>query len=157
MSTKTYLQKNPNSLIYFKNIFLVKDMKTITPRVHLWLLTGKDNFFGPGRARLLTKIKEHGSLRAAAQELGMSYRSAWGKLRKTEEVLGHKLTETIGSNREGSTLTPFAERLLCAYAEWIKAVDKEAKRLAEEILGETLGSKIAKETKKRLERDGINE
>ena len=34
--------------------------------------------FGPGKAELLTRIRETGSVSAAAQAMGMSYRRAWG-------------------------------------------------------------------------------
>ena len=61
---------------------------------------------------LLTAVAEGGSIRHAAQALGMSYRHAWGSLRKWEQTLGEPL---IGwSKGRRARLTPFAEKLLWA-------------------------------------------
>jgi len=40
-------------------------------------------------------------LKAAAEELGMSYRAAWGKLKASEEALGMALVEKVGGNKTG--------------------------------------------------------
>ena len=50
------------------------------PRIglNLWLETTEGVLFGMGRAELLDKIEECGSLKKAAEEMGMSYRAAWG-------------------------------------------------------------------------------
>ena len=47
-----------------------------TVRMHLWLELGESVYFGMGRAMLLDRIEEYGSLRKAAESLGMSYRAA---------------------------------------------------------------------------------
>ena len=44
--------------------------------------------FGDGPARLLAGVEQHGSLRKAAQELGMSYNKAWRILHAAEQRLG---------------------------------------------------------------------
>lgn len=54
---------------------------------------------------LLSKVQQHGSLKKAADEMGMSYRAAWGKIKKSEEILGIRLIEQSGSKREGYQLT----------------------------------------------------
>ena len=53
-------------------------------RVHIWLETVDGVAFGMGRLLLLDAIEETGSLKAAAEQLGMSYRAAWGKIKSTE-------------------------------------------------------------------------
>jgi putative molybdopterin biosynthesis protein len=59
---------------------------------------------------LLEGIARTGSIAAAARELGLSYRSAWGRLEKWQVILGQSLlAATRGS---GSRLSAFAERLL---------------------------------------------
>lgn len=70
--------------------------------------------FGAGRLVILLAVQRHGSLHAAAKELGMSYRAVWGKLKATEERLGQPLVaKRVGGSRGGgSVLTPFAETLL---------------------------------------------
>ena len=104
-----------------------------TIRMHLWLETGDGMFFGMGRALLLAKIGEHGSLKKAADELGMSYRAAWGKIKKTEEILGDKLIVQAGSKKEGYQLTEFGKQVTEQFSLWFETVEREALKRAEEI------------------------
>ena len=59
-------------------------MKTPRMRLHLWLENEDGLLFGQGRMELLARIRDLGSLRKAAEALGMSYRAAWGKLKATD-------------------------------------------------------------------------
>jgi len=104
-----------------------------TMRLHLWLETDEGLFFGIGRAQLLAKIDEHGSLKKAADELGMSYRAAWGKIRKTEEVLGVPVVRRTGNRRDGQELTEFGRELRDKFTFWFNVVEKQALTLAEEV------------------------
>jgi molybdate transport system regulatory protein len=80
--------------------------------------------FGDGPARLLTGVEQWGSLRKAAQELGMSYNKAWRILHAAEERLGFALLDRSvgGSLGGGSHLTPEAQDLMTRY----RAVATEA-------------------------------
>ncbi|MGB7909066.1 MAG: LysR family transcriptional regulator [Syntrophobacteraceae bacterium] len=71
-------------------------------------------FFGTGRLYILQAVSRHGSIHAAAQELQMSYRAVWGKIRATEKRLGRDLLDrkTGGVRGGGSKLTPFAKQIL---------------------------------------------
>jgi molybdate transport system regulatory protein len=73
--------------------------------------------FGDGPARLLGGVEEWGSLRKAAQELGMSYNKAWRILHAAEERLGFALLDRSvgGSLGGGSQLTPEARDLMRRY------------------------------------------
>lgn len=102
-------------------------------RLHIWLETSDGVYFGMGRAMLLLKIEEHGSLRKAAEDLGMSYRAAWGKLRKTEAILGVKLIENSRSKRDGCRLTEEGRLLMEKFFEWFKVVERNALDAAKEI------------------------
>jgi molybdate transport system regulatory protein len=113
------------------NTVAVKDKPTI--RLHLWLETDEGVFFGAGRAFLLQKIEEHGSLRKAAEDLGMSYRAAWGKIRKTEKVLGVKLIAQCRSKKEGHKLTEEGLLLKEKFSLWFREVEREALKKAGEI------------------------
>ena len=64
-------------------------------------------FWGPGVAQLLHYIVQHKSLRAAAQQMNMSYSKAWKIVHEAEEQLGFPLIETIsgGARGGGSYLT----------------------------------------------------
>ncbi|MBQ7676461.1 MAG: LysR family transcriptional regulator, partial [Campylobacter sp.] len=43
----------------------------------LWIEKDGKNFLGHGKVELLEKIKEHGSINAAAKAMKMSYKAAW--------------------------------------------------------------------------------
>jgi molybdate transport system regulatory protein len=108
--------------------------KIPTMRMHLWLETEDGLYFGLGRAILLAKILEHGSLRRAAEELGMSYRAAWGKIKKTEEILGVKLISQSGSKKEGYQLSEAGKTFMESYFLWFEEVERDALLKAEKLL-----------------------
>ena len=62
----------------------------------IWLEGGEGTFIGFGRAVLLEKIRDHGSISKAAKEMEMSYKHAW------------KLVESM-NRQAGSNCTPMAE------------------------------------------------
>lgn len=92
-------------------------------RINLWLENDKGILFGMGRYVLLEQVNECGSLKQAAEVLGMSYRAAWGKLKQTEELLGAPLIEKQGSNRSGYKLTTLGYELMTRYKDWLKEVE----------------------------------
>lgn len=103
-------------------------------RLHIWFETGQHLYFCLGRALLIRKIDEHGSLRKAADALGMSYRGAWGKIKKSEETLGVKLIRKGYRRRDGCQLTDMGRLLMETFLKWFDAVEKDALKRAEEIL-----------------------
>jgi molybdate transport system regulatory protein len=103
-----------------------------TVRLHLWLDTDDGLFFGTGRALLLERIEKHGSLKKAAEELGMSYRAAWGKIKQSEKILGFELI-TRNSRRGGYELTDFGRLVRDRFMAWFNAVEKAALAKAAEI------------------------
>ena len=115
-------------------------MKTPTVRMHLWLESGESVYFGMGRVMLLDMIEEHGSLRKAAEALGMSYRAAWGKLRATEDTLGLVLVESAGTRRGGCRLTADGRRIREKFRAWFDAVEKVAVDQARDIFPERVQS-----------------
>lgn len=102
-------------------------------RLHLWLDTEDGVFFGSGRAQLLERIQRLGSLKRAAEDMGMSYRAAWGKIKRTERVLGARLIDRCGGRRSGYALTEYGQLLVEKFIAWFDAVEKEALRVAGEI------------------------
>ena len=105
-----------------------------TIRLHLWLETGQGIYFGLGRALLLAKIDQYGSLQKAADSLGMSYRAAWGKIRKTEEILGMKLITPGSCKREGYRLTEQGREIMDKFIAWFEMVEREALKAAQKTL-----------------------
>ena len=82
----------------------------------LWL-DYRGRAFGDGPARLLAGVEQAGSLRKAAQELGMSYNKAWRILHAAEQRLGFPLLDRSvgGSLGGGSNITPEARDLMIRY------------------------------------------
>jgi len=102
-------------------------------RVHLWLESEGGMLFGLGRAQLLEMVALLGSLNQAAKHLGMSYRAAWGRIKRTEEALGEPLL-VKASGRKGYELTPLAADLVRDFAAWHHEVEAFALKRALERL-----------------------
>ena len=81
------------------------------------------------RARLLSAIVEHGSVAAAAQAIGLPYRTAWKKLREMEEAAGITLLESDSGGTAGgaSRLTQAARELLEAFRRVSEPVASEVR------------------------------
>lgn len=77
------------------------------------------SFMGIGLLWLLEGIKIHGSIRKAAQGMGMSYSKAFQILKKLELSLGREILERHrgGNNRRGTSLTEYGEQFLIRYKE----------------------------------------
>ena len=75
-----------------------------------------------GRWALLKAIRDHASIRKAGEALGISYRKAWGDLRKTEEFLGFALIEKHrgGPGGGATSLTAEGLRFVSVYEEFHK-------------------------------------
>ncbi len=115
--------------------------KLFCPGFKLWL-RGDDpkEVFGGGKWRLLEAIQREGSLRAAADALGISYRKAWGDLRNAEKALGVTFLERRRGGSDGgeTLLTDTGRKWLKEYERFhervAKAVDKAFASWAERTL-----------------------
>ncbi len=69
--------------------------------------------------KLLGVIADKGSIRSAADELGLSYRKAWGDIRKAEQFLGFPLVQKIRGGKAGgqSKLTSDGAELVEAFRQ----------------------------------------
>jgi len=103
-------------------------------KLHLWLERDNGVFFGCGRYELLKKIDELGSLKLASESLGLSYRGAWGKVKRTEEIIGQKLIYKL-NNKEGYMLTDFGRELMNEFGAYYDDVAEYASKKGEEVLG----------------------
>jgi len=81
---------------------------------HLTLLGSKGRILDDTDALLLRRISESGSLTEAARMLGISYRNAWGRVKKIESTFGKRILETTSGGVSGgsSALTPDGALLL---------------------------------------------
>ncbi|HLF50207.1 MAG TPA: LysR family transcriptional regulator [Methylomirabilota bacterium] len=96
----------------------------------IWVEAGGRMIFSDGRLGLLEAVDELGSLRRAAQRLGMSYRAAWGLLKVTEKALGYPVLDVrIGGARGGgATLTPAGVALVGRFRRVKRQVNRTADR-----------------------------
>jgi molybdate transport system regulatory protein len=92
----------------------------------IWIEQDGNVAFAEGRRMLLEAVERLGSLNAAAKELGMSYRAAWGKIKATEKALGLKLLDvtTGGKGGGGAKLTNEARQLVSSYNNYLKKMSK---------------------------------
>jgi molybdate transport system regulatory protein len=69
---------------------------------------------GPGKAELIERIAETGSISAAAREMGMSYRRAWQLVEAMNRACREPVVITaIGGKRGGGAeVTPFGRKLV---------------------------------------------
>ena len=79
------------------------------PASKIWLETDEGYVFGPGVYNLLKAIKEKGTLKEASQSLDMSYRYAWGLIKKAEEKLEAPLIEATKGGRRGGGSSKITE------------------------------------------------
>jgi molybdate transport system regulatory protein len=95
-----------------------RDVKKLRARFKFWL-SSKDveGVFGDGKWRLLEAIEVKGSLSAASRCLNISYRKAWGDLKKAEKYLHTTLLEKKrgGSLGGGAVLTAEGKKWVKAY------------------------------------------
>lgn len=95
-------------------------------RARVWLERDSKPILGEGRARLLEAVDRHGSLNKAANELGYSYRHAWGILKRMSEALGTPVIISKKGGKSGgrSELTPEGRELLGLFKEKMDAIAK---------------------------------
>lgn len=98
----------------------------LAPYCKLWLSSAQaQGVFGDGKWRLLQAVEREGSLRAAAERMGISYRKAWGDLQKAEKWLSVALVERQRGGSAGGTmrLTAMGRRWVEAYAQYRNDVE----------------------------------
>ena len=101
------------------------------PRFKLWISSKDDEgVFGDGKWRLLDAIARTGSLQAASESLGISYRKAWGDLQKAERCLGVRLlVKSRGGSGGGRTdLTEAGRKWVTAYSRFRREVERTTTR-----------------------------
>ena len=108
---------------------------TKAPHIYLklWLQSESKILLGLGRAQLLKKIGELGSLKKAAESLGMSYRAAWGRIKRAEEAMGFALLVPADTKREGCRLSPAGREAVEAFLAWHEDVYVYALKRAESL------------------------
>lgn len=114
----------------------------LKPKFKLWLSSRTaEGVFGDGKWRLLKAVKAEGSLRAAAESLGISYRKAWGDIKKAEIHLGTVLVEKHHGGRKGGStkLTSAGKSWVKAYSEFRAEIERAATRAYGRHIGKSEG------------------
>ena len=95
-------------------------------------LCKEDRFFGPGVCELLERIRETGSIQAAAARMELSYTKAWKILNRAEQELGTSLINRMSGGKNGgsSTLTPAGEEAVKDFRE----MERKLAAYADELL-----------------------
>ena len=73
----------------------------LVPDYKLWFERDGEYIFGPGAYAILKSVHEEGTITEGAKKLKMSYRYAWGVIKKIEKKLGITLLETYKGGTEG--------------------------------------------------------
>jgi molybdate transport system regulatory protein len=93
----------------------------LEPHFKFWLETEDGYVFGQGAFELLRGIQEKGTLKDGAEDLNMSYRHAWGIIKKIEEKMGKPILVAHRGGKVGgggAELTPTGKELLEAYLKF---------------------------------------
>jgi molybdate transport system regulatory protein len=88
-------------------------------KAKLWLEIDNKCIIGQGRAELLNKIKEQGSLTKVAKSMKMAYSHAWSEIQEISIAVGDPVVETVTGGKQGgsSRLTQLGEDILKRYDE----------------------------------------
>ena len=105
----------------------------LKPRLRL--VRGRTILLGPGKADLLEAVRDTGTLRKAADGLGMSYMRAWQLVKIMNGAFKPPLIALVrgGALHGGATLTPAGVNVLALYRAMekrsLRAVSGDAARL----------------------------
>jgi molybdate transport system regulatory protein len=87
------------------------------PGVSLRVVLKKGIAFGPGKAELLERIRDSGSIAAAGRRMKMSYTRAWGLVEAMNRDFATPLVRSAkgGAGRGGAVLTLLGSEVLQRY------------------------------------------
>lgn len=87
------------------------------PSLSLRLILRRGIAFGPGKAELLERIRDSGSIAAAGRQMKMSYTRAWGLVEAMNHDFAAPLVRSAkgGARRGGAVLTDLGSEVLQRY------------------------------------------
>ncbi|BEP52036.1 winged helix-turn-helix domain-containing protein [Variovorax sp. V116] len=109
--------------------------RRVTPEPNIRLQIAHGVAIGPGKADLLERIAELGSISQAGNAMGMSYRTAWALVGSMNEDFLEPLVAVTrgGATGGGASLTPAGKDVLACYRKMerlaLKAIAKEVVHL----------------------------
>lgn len=107
--------------------------RNIKAHGRVWLTLNGKNFMGRGRAELLKRIAQTGSISKAAKAMKMSYKAAWDAVDAMNAAYGQALVESAsgGSRGGGSSVTPIGleligqfEKLQRQHQDWLEKISR---------------------------------
>jgi molybdate transport system regulatory protein len=107
-------------------------MTPAAPRLSIRIVFGEEAMIGPGKADLLERIRETGSIAAAGRGMSMSYKRAWMLVEEMNRAFRDPLVDSVrgGARGGGARLTEAGETVLSNY------------RRLEEIMAEAGAARI---------------
>ncbi len=116
-------------------------MTDLHPNCKVWIFSdANEGVFGDGKVLLLREIQRQGSLREAATSLKISYRKAWGDLKKAEACLQIKLIHRRRGGKGGgqTELTTAGHELVTAYEQFRSEMEGQLHSCYSKHLGRIL-------------------
>ena len=106
-------------------------------KAKFWIENKGEVVLGGGKTALLLAVDRLGSIQQAADEFGMSYRHAWGAIRKIEQRAGFKIIDTrLGGKDAGAQLTPKGKKFIGKVDSLIKDLQAIVeKRFKQKVTG----------------------
>ena len=110
-------------------------MKNFIIKGHLSIENDNGHLMGKGKKELLEKIKQTGSIKAAAIEMQISYRHAWEMIKKMNTIseLPLVIKNTGGSSGGGSVVTKEGEELIAFYTKLNQAFEEFKEQICKTI------------------------
>ncbi|MEI6748866.1 MAG: winged helix-turn-helix domain-containing protein [Bacteroidales bacterium] len=111
----------------------------IRPEYKIWLATEEGiGVLGDGKWKILKAIDQHGSLVAACENLGLTYRRTWNDLKKVEKLLGFALLEKSRGGQDGghSVLTSDGTQLVKAFDHFHERMDSSMQKEFDQLLND---------------------
>ncbi len=95
-----------------------REKLAVRPRVKVWLELQGEHVFCSQMCVILQAIEQTNSIKAAAAQVGLSYRHVWGLLKQVEQSFGTPLvaSQVGGSDARRSSLTPTGRALVESYS-----------------------------------------
>ena len=110
-------------------------------KAKFWIENRGEVVLGGGKTNLLLAVDRLGSIQRAADEFGMSYRHAWGAIRKIEQRAGFKIFDTkLGRKDGGAQLTPKGREFI----EEVDSLLKDLQTIVEERFKQKLKELLTK-------------
>lgn len=91
-----------------------------------WITNKGRNVAGGGRVELLKRIKDSGSISAAAKEMSMSYKAAWDSVNAMNKLADAPLVQRSAGGKQGggTVITKAGEEFITLYDKYSETFDK---------------------------------